>query len=43
MAKPFHKTELHKVKMKKNFAVLEIIVTFIAIFWAITMIKISGG
>ena len=34
---------LHKQKLKKNLAVLGIILAFIAIIWAVTMIKIAGG
>ena len=36
-------TNLHKQKRKKNFAVLAMICAFIAIIWAVTMIRISGG
>jgi len=35
-------SDLHKQKKKKNFAILAMIVVFIAIFWAITMIRIAG-
>ena len=36
-------SELHKKKFKKNLAVLIAIIGFIALFWAITMIRISGA
>ncbi|MEM7650749.1 MAG: hypothetical protein AAF204_01545 [Pseudomonadota bacterium] len=41
--KPLHKTDLHKKKLKKNLAVLGMILGFIALIWAITMIKIAGA
>ncbi len=41
--KPFHKSELHKQKLKKNIAVAGMILGFIALIWVITMIKISGA
>ncbi len=34
-------SELHKKKAKKNYIVLGIIFALIALFWAITMIKIG--
>jgi len=34
-------SELHKKKKKKNFVVLGIIFGLVALFWAITMIKMS--
>jgi len=43
MSKSFHKTELHQKKLKKNLTVLALILGFIALIWAITMIKISGA
>ncbi len=43
MSKSFHKSDIHKKKLKKNLAVLGMIVGFIAIIWAITMIKIAGA
>ena len=43
MKKPFHKTQLHKKKLKKNLAVLAMVIGFIAVIWAITMIRIAGG
>ena len=36
-------TNLHQQKRKKNLAVLAIIIAFIAIIWAVTMIRISGA
>jgi hypothetical protein len=33
----------HKSKRKKNMAVLAAILSFIAIFWIITMVKIAGN
>jgi hypothetical protein len=35
------KTDLHKVKKKKNYTVLAILFAFIAMIWAITMIKMG--
>ncbi len=34
---------VHKSKRKKNMAVLAAILTFIALFWVITMVKIAGN
>ncbi len=36
-------SDLHKQKLKKNLAVLAMIIGFIAIIWVITMIRIAGG
>lgn len=36
-------TDLHKKKLKKNLAILAMIVAFCALIWAITVIRISGG
>ena len=36
-------TDLHKQKRKKNFAVLGLIIAFIAIIWFVTMIRIGGA
>jgi hypothetical protein len=36
-------SDLHKQKRKKNLAVLAMILGFIALIWAITMIRIAGG
>ena len=36
-------SDLHKKKLKKNLAVLGIILGSIAVIWVITMIKISGA
>jgi hypothetical protein len=35
-------SELHKRKLKKNLAVLAMVLGFIALVWAITMIRIAG-
>lgn len=37
------KTDVHKKNKKKNYLVLAIIIAFIAIFWAVTMIKIANA
>jgi hypothetical protein len=34
--------DLHKKKRKKNFTLLALIIGFIALIWAITMIKIGN-
>ena len=34
-------SDLHKVKKKKNYTILAILVAFIAMIWAITMIKMG--
>lgn len=34
-------SDLHKVKKKKNYTVLAILFGFIAVIWAITMIKMG--
>ncbi|MEM6812160.1 MAG: hypothetical protein AAF549_06810 [Pseudomonadota bacterium] len=36
-------SEVHKQKKKKNYAILAIIFAFIALIWAITMIKVGNG
>ncbi len=41
--KPLHQTEVHKKKLKKNLAVLGMIMGFCALIWVITMIRIAGG
>jgi len=38
-----YKSPVHKAKMKKNLAVLGIILGIIAVIWAVTMIKIAGA
>ncbi len=35
-------SDLHKKKLKKNLAVLGLVIGAIALIWAITMVKISG-
>lgn len=40
---PLHKTDTHKKKLKKNLAVMAMIVGFCALIWAITMIRIAGS
>jgi len=35
------KSNLHKTKKKKNYAILAILFGFMAIIWAITMIKMG--
>jgi len=35
-------SEIHKKKLKKNLTVLAILVAFIAIIWAVTIIRIAG-
>jgi len=35
------KSDLHKIKKKKNYTILAILFGFIAIIWAITMIKMG--
>jgi hypothetical protein len=35
--------ELHKRKFKKNFAIFAMIMSFMAVIWAITMIKIGNN
>lgn len=35
-------SDLHKQKKKKNLAILAMVVAFIALIWAITMIRIAG-
>lgn len=34
-------SDLHKSKRKKNFAILAILFAFVALIWAITMIKMG--
>jgi hypothetical protein len=34
-------SDLHKRKRKKNFAILAILFAFIALIWAITMVKMG--
>jgi hypothetical protein len=34
-------SDLHKKKKKKNYTILAILFAFIAVIWAITMIKMS--
>lgn len=34
---------IHKQKLKKNLAVLAIVVGLCALLWAVTMIRIAGG
>jgi hypothetical protein len=34
-------SDLHKKKRKKNFTILAILFAFIAVVWAITMIKMG--
>ncbi|MEZ5814566.1 MAG: hypothetical protein R3E13_07625 [Alphaproteobacteria bacterium] len=41
--KPLHHSETHKKKLRKNLAVLAMIIAFCALIWAVTMIRISGG
>ncbi|MGH1377896.1 MAG: hypothetical protein ACRBB3_03655 [Alphaproteobacteria bacterium] len=36
-----HKSEIHKKKSKKNYAVLAIIFGFVALIWVISIIKMS--
>lgn len=36
-------SELHKKKRNKNYLMLALILGWIALIWAITMIKISNG
>lgn len=36
-------SDLHKTKLKKNLAVLAIVVGLCALIWGITMVKISEG
>ena len=36
-------SELHKKKLKKNLAVLAMVVGFCALIWIVTMIRIAGG
>jgi hypothetical protein len=35
--------KLHKLKKKKNLAILALILGWIALIWIITMVKISNG
>lgn len=35
--------DLHKVKKKKNYTVLALIATWIAVIWIVTMIKVNHG
>lgn len=35
--------DIHKTKQKKNLAVFGIVITLMALIWAVTMIKIAGG
>lgn len=35
-------SDLHKVKRKKNYAVLAMVIAFIAVIWIITMIKMDA-
>ncbi|MEM8833163.1 MAG: hypothetical protein AAGB32_01355 [Pseudomonadota bacterium] len=37
------KSDLHKQKKKKNFLFLALIFGFIALIWAITMIKVGNA
>lgn len=37
------KSDLHKSKKKKNFAILALIAGWIAIIWIVTMIKVNHG
>lgn len=37
------KSALHDQKLRKNIAVLAIILGFCALIWAVTVIKISGN
>lgn len=37
------KSELHKKKRMKNYAVLVLIVIFIAIIWAVTLVKMANA
>lgn len=41
--KPFHKSEAHRRKFKKNLAILAIIAGLCALIWIVTMIKIAGA
>jgi len=43
MAKSFHRSDVHKKKLKKNLAVLAMIAGFCAVIWIVTMIKIVGS
>ncbi len=43
MTKSFHRSEIHQKKLKKNLAVLAMVIGFIALIWVITMIKIAGA
>jgi predicted nucleic acid-binding Zn ribbon protein len=36
-------SDLHKQKRNKNLVILAMIVAFIALIWAVTMIRIAGG
>ena len=36
-------SDLHKAKQKKNLAMLAIIIAFVALIWAITMVKMTAG
>ena len=38
-----HKTQVHEKKSKKNLAVLGLIFGFVALIWAVTIIRISSG
>ena len=35
-------SDLHKQKKKKNFAILAMVIGFIALIWIVTMIRIAG-
>ncbi len=41
--KPFHHSEVHRKKIKKNMAVLSIVFGLCALIWVVSMIKMSGG
>lgn len=37
------RTDLHKKKLKKNLAILALIFLWVAVIWAVTMIRIAGA
>jgi len=39
----FHRSEVHKKKLKKNLAVMGLILGFVGVIWIVSMIKIAGG
>lgn len=41
--KSFHRSEVHRRKLRKNVAVLALILGFCALVWIVTMIKIAGN